>query len=369
MSEEVKSTTLNLLSERRARIIESGSERQGESTLVILKNGDLALYYSDMVTVSDLAEAKISRKISSDGGKTWSNREVVFAEAGMALFLPGIMRLDSGEIAITYARRVPGDWYADRVVRFSADEGKTWSDEIQINDNTYDYTTGAHDRFYKLSNGDLIILIHSMKSPGGHRPHHLVTDVYASSDQARTWKKMTEQSLDVPQNPHEEMEYGFWEASIAELQDGEILIVGRTATGWLYGCRSMDFGKTWPQPEKMGIRNPLAPPYLKVIPGTNTLIYMNNPIIFPERLSPGRAVFGDRFVLASQISEDGGRTWQNHKELEHHTTNWWYDYPHMVRQGNRMHLFYRAIELEVKGTRWGRVHIGYQQVPVSWFVE
>ena len=362
VSSSAKGTTLSLLNQRRGRFIESGNARQGEGTFLKLKNGDLELYYSDMVTVSDLAEARVSKKVSKDGGETWGEPEVVFVEKGMALFLPSSKRLQNGQLAISYARRVPGEWFSKRVIRFSDDEGKTWSDETIVSDGSYNYQTGSHDRFYQLSNGDLIILIHSVKgSP--KRPHKLVTDVYGSTDQGKSWSRWTDESLDVNDNPYEYGEYGLWECAIAEIGDGEILLYGRNATGWIYQSRSKDYGRSWSKLEQTQIRNPLAPPYLKKIPGTDTLMLLTTTMFDPEK-----RLLGDRYVLASRISEDGGKTWKNHKEIEYHSHDFWYDYPNVLFDGDFVHMSYRAIELTPE-KRWDRVNLGYLKLPLRWFTE
>ena len=60
-----------------------------------------------------------------------------------------------------------------------------------ITDGSFDYSTGAHDRLYELSNGELVSLVHSVDGNGEVRPRHLVTDVFGSSDRGRSWKKLT----------------------------------------------------------------------------------------------------------------------------------------------------------------------------------
>ncbi len=362
VSEPVSGTTLALINQRRGRVIEAGSARQSEGAFIILENGNLELYYSDMVTVSDLAEARIAKKVSIDGGETWSEPQVVFVEKGMALFLASILRLGDGNIAISYARRVPGEWYSKRVVRISEDEGESWEVEIVVSDGPYNYQTGSHDRFYKLKNDDLIILIHSVKGDPA-RPRHLVTDVYGSTDHGRSWNRWTKDSLDVPVNPYEQGEYGYWECAIAELGNDEILMYGRNASGWIYQSRSKDNGRSWSEPEQTDIRNPLAPPYLKNIPGTETLMLLSTTMVEPY----GR-LMGPRYVLASRISKDGGQTWKNHKEIEYHTHDMWYDYPNVLFDGDFVHLSYRMIEL-TPTKRWDRVNLGYLKLPLVWFFE
>ena len=117
--EPVAAETFSLLTHRRASVIESASARQGEGTFVLLDNNDLILFYSDMVTVSDLAEAQIAMKTSRDGGRTWSERKVVFSRPKMALFLPSALHLGDGTLLLTYARRIPGEWHSKRGGRAS----------------------------------------------------------------------------------------------------------------------------------------------------------------------------------------------------------------------------------------------------------
>lgn len=362
-SDPVMAETFSLLTHRRADVIESASARQGEGTYVLLDDGELVLFYSDMVTVSDLAEAQISMKVSRDGGRTWGVRTVLFSEPKMALFLPSALHLGDGRLLLTYARRIPGEWHSKRVARISNDRGRTWSEERVMTDGSFNYSTGSHDRLYELSNGDIVSLVHSVDGSGETRPRHLVTDVLGSTDRGQSWQKWTRQPLDVPLNPYVSGEYGFWECTLAELDNGELLMYGRTATGWLYGSRSFDRGRTWTEPFDAGLRNPLAPPYLKRIAGTSILILLNNPIQPREDV-----VFGQRYVLGSRISTDGGRTWGNFKEIENHTHNWWYDYPNMIQSGDVFHVSYRAIEMTPEN-RWGRVHLAHLTLPVSWFLE
>ncbi len=369
VSDAIQARTLPLLNQRRARLIESSSARQGEGSFLELSDGTLEIWYSDMATVSDLAEARISKKTSKDGGLSWSDPIVVFAEKGMALFLPSILRMESGEIALSYARRIPGDWFSKRVVRISGDEGGSWSDEIDVTDGAYDYQTGSHDRFYRLSNGDLIILVHALEGTPA-RPHHFVTDVYGSTDNGRSWERWTKESLDVPLNPYSFQAYGFWECSLAALVDGELLMYGRNATGWMHECRSNDHGRTWTTPAKTTLRSPVAPSYIKNIPGTDTLLLLGTPMFYPDK-----KFLGLRYVLSSRISDDGGKTWRNYKEIEYHSHDWWYEYPHVLFSGDFVHMAYRAIELRPDKSWSGdfvqmaRVHLGYNRLPLVWFTE
>lgn len=361
-SPAVSSTTMSNFAARKSRLIAKYSERQDPGSIIKLKNGDLVIYYSDMETVSDLAESTVSKKVSSDNGATWGERKVVFREKGMSLFMPGVIYLPNGTIGITYANRVPGDWFSKRVFRYSADEGRSWSEEQDVTDGSYDYSTGSHDRFYLLSNDRLVILIHSLTTPGGQRPRHLVTDVYVSDDNGETWLKKTKTALDVPHNPLQKGEYGMWECSIVEHKPGQLLMYGRTATSWLYKSESTDYGETWTKPEKVDIPQPLSPPYLKMIPGTDTIVMLNNPIVDKDH-----RLLGNRYVIASRISNDGGRTWHNYKQIEYHSHDWWYDYPCLFFDGDVAHISMRDIELKPDNS-WEKVYLGYLQLPTKWFL-
>jgi sialidase-1 len=56
-----------------------GNPRNSEGAFIDLKDGSIAFMYSHFIgdTSKDAAPAAIAKCVSSDGGKTWSKREII----------------------------------------------------------------------------------------------------------------------------------------------------------------------------------------------------------------------------------------------------------------------------------------------------
>jgi len=85
---------------------------------------------------------------SYDGGHTWTPA----APTGICGSPPHLLKLASGELLLTYARRIaPYGQFA----RISHDGGKTWGDEITLDDNAPDWDEG-YPSTVQLDDGSLI---------------------------------------------------------------------------------------------------------------------------------------------------------------------------------------------------------------------
>ena len=85
---------------------------------------------------------------SYDGGHTWTPA----APTGICGSPPHLLKLASGELLLTYARRIaPYGQFA----RISHDGGKTWGDEITLDDNAPDWDEG-YPSTAQLDDGSLI---------------------------------------------------------------------------------------------------------------------------------------------------------------------------------------------------------------------
>lgn len=113
---------------------------------------------------------------------------------------------------------------------------------------------------------------------------------------------------------------GFWEPALVEHAPGRLLLMARTSVGWLYESRSQDNGTTWTDPVRSSVPNPIAPPVLTQVPGTNTLLLLHN-----SRVAMGvERLGGNRTLLAWRSSQDAGRTWsQPHPILENKNGKVW----------------------------------------------
>ena len=315
------------------------AKRNGEAAFIPLKDGSLLLLYGAHSKPGDWDRGEIRQIRSRDGGKTWSQPETVFSDPKRSLFQCALARLPSGDLGLTHSSLAHGQ-DAIKVFRRSSDEGKTWSEPIVINDKEYAYTTGPWDKLYVLESGRLIAILHCNLKPGAKKQGGpLGSYTVSSDDDGKTWKRSPATDvLHVADNPHKGHEWGFWEPSLVEHAPGKLLMLGRTPTGWLWESRSADNGTTWSAPVKTAVPNPVAPPVLTRVPGTDTLVLIQNPDVDMQSGWHG----GPRRALAFRTSTDGGHTWSEPTDLYRATEEGlWVDYPAIRWIDGNLHLVWR----------------------------
>jgi len=316
--------------------------RNGEASLIELRDGSLLLMYGAHQKTGDWDRGEIRQTRSRDGGKTWSEPTTVFRDEKRSLFQVAFARLAKGDIGLTHTSLANGR-DAFKVFRRSTDDGQTWSEPLKISDASHDYTTGPWDKLYSLTSGRVIVLLHCNMQPNAKKqggPLGVYT-VY-SDDNGKTWTRSPNDNvLHVADNPTGKHEWGFWEPSLVEHAPGKLLMMARTAIGWLWESRSDDNGSTWTPPTKTSIPNPLAPPVLTRIPNTETLVLIHNPDVnLPESWHGGA-----RRVLAFRTSTDAGRTWSKATDIYRATEpKLWIDYPAARWIKHDLHLVWRHIE-------------------------
>jgi Neuraminidase (sialidase) len=317
--------------------------RNGEGSMVTLKNGDILMLYGAQTGTRDWALGVIREIRSPDAGRTWSEPRTVLSDPERSLFQPSLARLPDGTLGLTHTSLLPGRG-AFKLFRRSDDEGRTWSDPIRISDDARPHTTGSHDRLYVLSSGRVITLVHcylkeDIRMQGGL---HAAYAIY-SDDSGRTWSRPPRDAdLSVPDNPQDRSEWGFWEASLAETAPGKLLMLGRTATGFLWETRSEDAGETWGRLTRTDLPHPLAPPVLTKAPNSDVLVLLHNPDVDPKARMGGL-----RTRLVYRTSRDAGRTWSEPSVIvESSDGKLWYDYPAVLWIHGNLHIACRRIELE-----------------------
>ena len=119
-----------------------GNPRNGECSFLRLKNGAILYAYSKYVGTSaeDHAKANIVAFTSYDEGETWVEERtlLVSGEDSLNYMCPCLLRMENGDLGMFYLFRATPEEGKPRngevrLVR-SADEGKTWSDPIQVTD-------------------------------------------------------------------------------------------------------------------------------------------------------------------------------------------------------------------------------------------
>lgn len=359
--------------------------KHGEQTVVQLKDGSLLLLWSEFVRedllpanerpppsplrrdpTGDDGYARISGMTSPDGGRTWSKPWVVVddKDALVNCISPGLTRMADGRLLLAYSWRSGGNnpnnyGNCAKMVRFSSDEGKTWSERVRITPETTDYHTGCHDRAWTLDNGRVIVQCHTIFPPGVAKPgpayqRTCMGTYYAySDDNGKTWRR-----TEVMMDPIAGHAGRFEEACLAQRADGSLIQFIRNWRGQSFVSESTDHGSTWSAPRPSGVFSALAPTYITRLPDSGDLLMIWNPTWNPD----GR-IYGMRTVLACAISKDGGKTWGLPKALETNAEQW-AEYPGVTFVDGHALVHYRVFAADRK-----RCDLAQARVPISWFYD
>lgn len=303
-----------------------GNPRNSEGAFVTLADGRILFAYSRYYGDSwaDEATARICGRYSTDGGRTWSDSEVVLVEneGKRNVMSVSLLRLQNGRIGLWYLRK---NSVVDcrPMMRISRDEGKTW-DRAALCIPAPGYFVVNNDRVIQLHGGRLVIPAgyHRAKLPVSRDPQKIyegfeqraLAIFYLSDDGGRKWRESKDWwALPVPSGS------GLQEPGVVELADGRLYAYCRTDVGCQYEMFSGDGGETWTPPRPSAFRSPCAPLNIKRIPSTGDLLAVWNDR--SGRLAPatGKDFSGKswgRTPLVSAISRDEGKTWEGHKLLE-----------------------------------------------------
>jgi len=271
--------------------------------------------------------------LSTDEGVTWSEPQP-FAEG---LSGNGITRLASGALALTGG---PGGW-------LSEDEGKTWSPMAEPFPRMMGKPpAGLGDEMIQLSSGRLVwprhvgfggrhpeLLYEDVSAYGvwrgqrvqteghGHLPEIYVTLVSYSDDEGQTWKLAEGNHGNVNALmgwfDAEGLPTGYagvtgcGEATVAETQNGRILLFARPTVNRIVSSYSADAGESWSAVLPAALANSISPPRLRRIPSTGDLMCVWNQVSAEEIRRGYR-----RGRLSVAISRDSGETWENFKTIE-----------------------------------------------------
>ena len=300
----------------------------GHCSLVELTTGELLLLSTRL---------QLSR--SADGGRTWSDFTPAVDEHGVALnggaHSTGLLRLQSGALAITYGRLEtatgPHDDFG-MFIRLSRDEGQTWLPEARINLPGV-YAPSYHNAMIQLGSGRLLLPVrwiftgshpdrggrtHAWGRLGGqrfaveghaHRPEIDITFVYYSDDEGQTWQRSQDELMGWFNDGYEGVT-PVDEPVAAELRDGSVLLFSRSTVGRIVQSTSRDGGVNWSTVEATELPSSYSPCRLARVPGTADLLVIWNQVSGEEIRRGYR-----RGRLSTAISKDDGRTWGHHRTL------------------------------------------------------
>ena len=256
---------------------------------------------------SDPAACRISAKISTDKGRTWSETFTLQDNtARLNVKHPNLLRLssDPNKILLFFtSRRVDGGKGGDiRIfMKQSTNECESWSKPVQIST-----LGGTHflmaDRVFQSPSGRILL-------PTFQSDEWFPFDAfcYYSDDDAKTWH-ISKTKMSLP-------DHGAQEPSMVRLKSGSLLAVLRTSLGTIYKSHSHDEGETWSRPVSTGLAAPASTPLIKRLPDSNDLLLVWNNTYDPKHPDFQNG-HGPRNPLTSAISTDEGETWQNIKIIE-----------------------------------------------------
>ena len=284
------------------------NQRNSEGDFIKLKDGKILFIYTKFTSgPSDDSPSFLASRISSDKGKTWTDKdEVVLENEGdLNTMSVSLLRLNDGRIALFYLRKNSNSNCVP-YVRFSTDETKTWSDPIRCID-TDGYYVLNNNRVLQLKSGRILLAVHAMNEPTSTDKG--VIRSYFSDDNGLSWNK----SEAVPN----EKDITLQEPGLVALKNGKLLLFCRTDMGVQYFSYSANNGESWSPIEPGNIKSPLSPASITRIPSTGDLLLLwnNN---FKKSKNGGK-----RTPFNMAISKDEGRTWSKSKTIASDPNGWY----------------------------------------------
>ncbi len=315
--------------------------RNSESAIIERADGSLLLGWTDFYAGDDAdhAPARLSGRISTDGGRTWGPTYTLVDNDGVCNVMEAnFLRLGSGEIALLHCRKDTERTDCRVMMRTSSDEGTTWGPAIPLSP-AGRYTGLTNGRCLRLRTGR--ILLEAWEGGDAY--------CYLSDDDGRTWRDGGRVRPEAGECT---------EPACVELTDGRAMMLMRTELGGQYKSLSNDGGETWGEPAPTPLLGTAAPVSISRVPTTGHLlaVWNHNPGAEHGDLPPSG--IPRRCPLTSAVSTDEGETWEHFRNLEDSPSDAW-DYPAVTWIGNRAFITYA--QYMVGAALW------FRTVSADWF--
>ena len=293
-------------------------------TVFTAKDGVIQMHYTHVLPdcprdpFADKNYFYLAVKTSTDNGRTWSEHQPLVDQSGNKVHAShhSLIRLKSGKLGLVQQdysgpKVHPGrDQGADYVFRTSDDEGKTWSEAVNIFP-LHGMCTNGHA--VVMSDGRIVApsfrwISHdaTAESEEFFSPSLSFCFAMVSDDEGQSWKH----SLSELFISDYRAAYDLEEPSAVELKDGRLLMHLRSQVGRIYRSYSEDGGICWSRPEGLPIASAYTPTLISRMPGGEILMTWNQSS--RQEILTG----AHRIRLSCTISRDEGETWENFKNLE-----------------------------------------------------
>ncbi len=306
--------------------------RNSEADIIALKDGSLLLGWTEFYAGSgaDHGPARISGKVSEDGGRTWGEKYTLIEnDGGCNVMEVNFLRLKDGRIALFYCQKNTESSDCRVMMRSSGDEGKTWGAAKELSP-AGKYTGLTNGRSIRLKSGR--ILLEAWEIGDSY--------CYLSDDDGETWR---ESQRIKPTD-------GSWEPACIELKDGRVLMLTRTGMGGQYQSFSEDGGETWSEPVLSALKGTAAPVSLSRIPTTGDILAIWNH-------NPGAS---KRNPFTAAVSKDEGKTWVQFRNIEDAPDDAW-AYPAVTWVDGQALLTYFNYS--------GGLSLQLKILPAAWFYD
>ncbi len=301
-----------------------GNPRNSEGAFLTLADGRILFAYSRYLgdDWSDHAAAEIAARVSSDGGRSWSDSDVTLVpnEGGCNVMSVSLLRLRDGRVGLFYLRK--NSLRDCRLyLRVSQDEGQAWGDPTLCIP-APGYFVVNNDRVIQLRSGRLIAPagFHRTRrdadpADGSALDRRGLAMFFLSDDGGRNWREAGDWWAFPGRCPS-----GLQEPGVVELRDGRLYAWARTDAGCQYEMVSEDGGETWTPPKPSAFRSPCSPLSIKRLTATGDLLAVWNDHGGSVAPAPPPGGFPssswNRTPLVTAVSHDDGATWEHHRALE-----------------------------------------------------
>ncbi len=333
-----------------------GNPRNSEGAFIKLNDGSIMFAYTryNGSTHLDCGRADIVAIKSFDGGRSWSDYAMLQPNRADNVMSVSLLRLLDGRIMFMFLEKSlmsgvkPSEandhWGIDcrPWVCYSSDDGKTWTEPMDVARYIQTYIVVNNDRLVQLKSGRIIIpaaIPHLVPVQNGADVRYGTSPrgdafYFISDDGGKTWRESKECCY-----PPHGVATGFQEPGVIELADGRIMSWYRTSSGYQYKAFSDDAGDTWSAPEiAYEFPSPAAPLSMKRDPRNGDLVAIWDDID-PRWNIQQKPSSWMRTPLVMARSSDEGRTWHGHRKLEE-LPDHGYCYVAMLFDGDALLLAY-----------------------------